>query len=180
MSTKNQDEAEQEPNVSKPDTPTLEAQLIAAQKQVAEIRQAHTEAAAEFEKTKERLERHHSEEINRAKQKIATGMFEVADNLNRVIDAIGNGGTVESISDGIKMVRDQFFVTLGQYGIQQMGAKGAKFDPTRHEAVSTIPVEDAAMDGKIIEVLTPGYTAGNTVLRAAVVVVGKAPKQESA
>ena len=38
---------------------TLEAELDTARKQVALIRQAHTEAAAEFEKTKARLRRNH-------------------------------------------------------------------------------------------------------------------------
>ena len=105
-------------------------------------------------------------------------MFEVADNLNRVIDAMGNNGTIESITEGIKMVHNQFFVTLAQYGINQMDAKGVSFDPTRHEAVSTIPVNESALDGKVVEVLTPGYISGDTVLRAAVVVVGKAITQE--
>jgi len=178
MSEKKPEQTEPESTAQETDSPSLQEQLIAAQKQVAEIRQAHTEAAADFEKTKARLARHHSEELERAKQKIATGMFEVADNLNRVIDAMGNNGTIESITEGIKMVHNQFFVTLAQYGINQMDAKGVSFDPTRHEAVSTIPVNESALDGKVVEVLTPGYISGDTVLRAAVVVVGKAITQE--
>ncbi len=48
--------------------------------------------------------------------------------------------------------------------------KGEKFDPNRHEALSTQPVEGAE-SGTVVEVLQKGYVLGDQLVRPARVVV---------
>ena len=50
---------------------------------------------------------------------------------------------------------------------------GDKFDDTLHEAVTSTPVNSKKKNGKIVDILAPGYMLGDKVLRFAKVVVGK-------
>ncbi len=167
-------EKPQEEALSKDPVAALNQELEAARAQVAQIRQAHTEAAAEFEKSKARLERNHEQELDRARLKIATRMFEVADSLDRVIGSGGSTPMNAALKEGLAMVRAQFFTALQEFNVRRTNPKGEIFDPTQHEALSMVPVSDPQYNNRIIEVLRSGYVAGNHVLRAAQVVVGRA------
>ena len=159
-------------------TSTLEA-LAKAQKDVAAIRQAHTEAAAEFEKTKERLLRNHATELERAPLKMASKMFAVADNLDRMVNAAQFSSDASSFVNGLTLIRDQFFRTLQEFGVIRFDPRGERFDPNRHDAVSIIEIQDEVQAGIVVDVIKPGYIAGDQVLRASEVVVGKLSTETS-
>ena len=151
----------------------LEKRLQESEQKVAQIRQAHTESAAEFDDVKTRIRRRHAEEIERAKLQVAESLFDLADNLDRMVEA-GRGDTdTESLLDGITLVRDQFFQKLDEFGVKRFSPNGEYFDPAHHDAVAVIPVEDDAQHNVIVEVLKPGFKAGDQILRPAMVQVGK-------
>lgn len=152
----------------------LEEQLKKAQQQVSEIRQAHTESAAEFEKAKERLRRNTGEEVERARLQVAAALFELADNLERVVEGTRQGGSLEAVANGVSLVRDQFFQAMDQFGVERFAPLGEPFDPNQHDAVGMVPVDDPAQHKRVIEVHKPGFRAGETILRPAVVLVGQA------
>jgi len=83
------------------------------------------------------------------------------------------------MSDGLMLVRDQFFRTLQEFGVVRFFPEGEAFDPARHEAVSVLPVEQIEDNGRVLNVLKPGYVAGENVLRAAQVVVGKLTSEDT-
>lgn len=147
-------------------------QLRTAQKQVAEIRQAHTEAAAEFTKTRDRLQRVHAGEVERARLGMANRLFEVADNLERTLEAARHSAG-DSLLSGVQLVRDQFFRELANFGVQTFNPQGEPFDPARHEAIGMIDTADPALNQCVVYVFKPGFRAGDTVLRAAIVRVGR-------
>ena len=53
-----------------------------------------------------------------------------------------------------------------------MPGKGAAFDPNIHEALTAMPVLDAALDQIVIEVFAAGYRIGSRLIRPAKVIVG--------
>jgi molecular chaperone GrpE len=59
---------------------------------------------------------------------------------------------------------------LEKYGVEQIVADGAAFDPNLHNAVMRVEDTDAPAD-TVVEVLQPGYTIGGRVLRPALVKV---------
>ncbi len=61
--------------------------------------------------------------------------------------------------------------TLQARGVRQMEAAGTSFDPELHEAVTEIPL--AGHEGKVVDVITPGYYLNDKLIRHAKVVVGK-------
>ena len=54
-----------------------------------------------------------------------------------------------------------------------IAVEGQPFDPSVHEAVTTVPASSPDQDGVIVGVVRHGYLAGDTVLRPASVAVGK-------
>jgi molecular chaperone GrpE len=60
--------------------------------------------------------------------------------------------------------------TLSRNGVEPVDPKGDKFDPTKHEALSTQPVEGTE-SGVVVEVLQKGYALGDQLVRPARVVV---------
>jgi len=157
----------------------LEERLQSAESKVAEIRNAHTESAAEFEKAKERLRRNTTEEVERARLQVAASLFELTDNLDRVIEGTRSGGSVESIIEGVSMIRGQFFQALTNFGVTQFTPIGETFDPTQHEAVAMVPVTDPEQNKKVVEVHQPGFRAGDNILRPATVLVGQGPRPDT-
>jgi molecular chaperone GrpE len=156
------------------------ARLLSAEATAAKLRVAHTEAAAEFSKTRDRLKRDQEQEITRARLGMTTNLFELADNLDRTVEAAGNGSG-EALEEGVRLVRDQFFKELGRLGLERYSPAGEPFNPNQHEAVGMLTVDKEWLDGAVASVLSPGYRAGDHILRAAIVQVGKyvAPPEQA-
>ncbi len=144
-----------------------------AEKQVALIRQAHAESAAEFDKIKERMRRHQEQEIERARLAMAKNLFDVADNFDRTVDAAAQGSDRETLLAGVIAVRDLFLRSLTGFGLERYAVAGEAFDPNLHEAIGMVPVALPGSDGKLVTVFQPGYRSGSEVLRPARVQVGK-------
>jgi molecular chaperone GrpE len=68
------------------------------------------------------------------------------------------------------MVLNGLRETLSRHGIEVVDPTGEKFDPHRHEALSTQPVEGTE-SGVVVEVLQKGYVLGDHLIRPARVVV---------
>ena len=63
---------------------------------------------------------------------------------------------------------------LEALGVSRIEVDGQAFDPTIHEAVTTVPATSPEQDGQVVGVIRSGYRIGNDVLRPAAVAVAKA------
>ena len=133
------------------------------------------EAVAELERTRERLRREAEKDIGREVRRVLASFLDVVDNLDRAVavrppDGAGWEG---SVLHGVGLVREQFLAALERHGVTRCDAAQEPFDPTRHDALSTAPVADAAQDNLVVEVVKPGYLIDGEVLRPASVTVGR-------
>ena len=64
-------------------------------------------------------------------------------------------------------------VRLTRAYLERIDALNKRFDPKIHEAISTLPIVDPAVNGLVLDQLEPGYRFGETLLRPARVVVAK-------
>ena len=133
------------------------------------------EAVAELERTRERLRREAEKDIGREVRRVLASFLDVVDNLDRAVavrppDGAGWEG---SVLHGVGLVREQFLAALERHGVTRFDAAQEPFDPTRHDALSTAPVADAAQDNLVVEVVKPGYLIDGEVLRPASVTVGR-------
>ena len=102
-------------------------------------------------------------------------LLPVFDNLERAVVHAEQAADAKAIADGVRMVLKQFVDTLGRIGIKRIGGVGSPFDPMVHEAVQQVETADSP-PGTVIAEVAPGYIMGDKLVRAALVVVAKAPQ----
>ena len=133
------------------------------------------EAAAELERTRERLRREAEKDIGREVRRVLASFLDVVDNLDRAVAVQPPEGAdwEGSVLRGVGLVREQFLAALERHGVTRFDAAQEPFDPTRHDALSTVPVTDGGQDNVVVEVVKPGYLIDGEVLRPASVTVGR-------
>jgi molecular chaperone GrpE len=137
---------------------------------IAELEDARLRALADLDNLRKRCaaQVHRAEEEARAA--VARQWLPVIDSLDL---ALAHATTdPAAIVDGVKTVREQALGVLARLGFARRDDRGARFDPTRHEAVATRP--DPGAEGDLVaEVVRPGYGEGDHQLRPAQVVVAR-------
>ena len=152
----------------------LERQLADKTAQLQTFQMDHRRALDEFEQVKGRIRRDVAREVERGKRSVIAELLDVLDNLDRAIAAAAaTQNRDDALLKGVKLVRDQFLGKLQGLGVTRIEALGQPFDATRHEAISTAAVSDAAQDGTVVGVVKEGYAIGDDLLRPASVIVGK-------
>ncbi|MBQ1724896.1 MAG: nucleotide exchange factor GrpE, partial [Muribaculaceae bacterium] len=100
-------------------------------------------------------------------------LLPIVDDFERALAAMGAGGDVDSLREGVELIHSKFVKYLQQNGVTPIESTGADFDPELHEAVTMFPAPDESQKGKVIDTTTRGYMIHDKVLRHAKVVVGQ-------
>lgn len=117
-------------------------------------------------------------------RKFATKRF--IEELLPVLDsydmAQGNTAAWEAVDKnwrmGIEYIFGQLKKVLEGEGVTAFGKIGDRFDPTLHESIEIIPVEDEKHNDTIMVIMQSGYKMNDTVLRPARVKTGHYEKKE--
>ena len=86
--------------------------------------------------------------------------------------AIAAKGTADEIRTGVEITLRDISATLVNRGVTLEDPTGARFDPTRHQALSYEPVEGAE-DGTVVACYRKGYILGDRLIRPALVKVAQ-------
>lgn len=129
------------------------------------------EVLADLNAQKERLQREVRREQDLIRARLVAELLPVMDNLDRSLEASASSPD-QPLREGVRMVRDQFDQVLRGFGVEPIDARGVPFDPSEHEAITMVPVDDPASHRKVVEVFRPGYRQEGKLLRAAQVGVG--------
>lgn len=170
-----------------PDAPAPEPELTADQRRIVELQAQNEDLSKrlrqyaesvdrvkrEFDATRARLEREHARQLSGDLARAAEGLLSVLDNLDKALASAEAGGDLPTFLQGVGMVRGDLEASLAKLGICRFEAVGERFDPERHQAMTTLPVSDPALDGRVVESFAAGAVIGEEVVRPAVVVVGK-------
>ncbi len=120
---------------------------------------------AEFDNFRKR----NAESVKLARQdggnEMIVAMLPILDSVDRALSMI----TDESTKVGVNLIGKMILDVFGKYGVKEIDAQGAEFDPSLHNAV--MQVEDAQNAGKVVEVMQKGYTRNGKVIRYAMVKV---------
>ncbi len=169
--------ADSEPVAARPAyVEELEQRLAERDRQLQQYVQQFKTASAEFDEARVRARREVGREIERSKRAMLGELLDVADNLDRAIDAASTSTSIDAIAEGVKLVRSQFLARLQGFGVVPIDALGQRFDPALHEAVTTIPAGSDADDDAVLGVVRQGFRIGDDVLRPAQVAVGRKPE----
>jgi molecular chaperone GrpE len=137
-------------------------------------------ALAETENLRRRARRDLEEAHKYAISNFARELLEVADNLSRALDAVPPRAReeiefVRNLADGIALTEKALLTSFERHQIAQVTPElGDKFDHNRHQAMFEVETTEQP-PGTVAQVLQPGYTIAERLLRPALVGVAKAP-----
>jgi molecular chaperone GrpE len=162
--------------ISEPTAAAKPAYVAQLEQALAEKERRLRELSGEVGAVQERARREAARETERNRRALLVELLDVLDGLERALGASGTqaatGGA--GVAEGVALVRDLLVQKLAAFGVARIEARGARFDPARHEAQALVAVDDAARDGVVVDVFREGYAIGADVIRPAGVAVGRA------
>jgi molecular chaperone GrpE len=150
--------------------------LTQAQAEAARLKDAWLRTAADYDNFRKRTRRELDDARRGGREDLLRVLLPVFDNLERALQSAQRSSDVKAMADGLKMVERQFIEALGREGIARIPTVGHSFDPSVHEAIQQVETGDHE-PGTVLAEVQPGYTQGDRLLRAAMVVVAK-PKSD--
>jgi molecular chaperone GrpE len=161
-----------------PDSPRAADPLAQAQAEAARNKDAWLRSAADFDNFRKRTRKEIDDARRAGHEDLLRGLLPVFDNLERAIQSALRSSDVKAVADGLSMVQRQFVEALGREGIARVATVGRPFDPGVHEAIQQVETSDHA-PGTVLAEVQPGYTQGDRLVRAAMVVVAKAKASDA-
>jgi molecular chaperone GrpE len=146
-------------------------ELLARDKEIADLKDRLLRQAAETENTRRRLERDKADTAAYAMTGFARDLLAVADNLRRAVAALPAEG-FDGVRAGIEATERELTAIFGRHGIARVETEGQKLDPNRHQAMLEVDA-DGVEPGSIVAELQAGYVIKDRLLRPALVSVAK-------
>lgn len=154
-------------------------QVTAALEAASDFKDKMLRALAEMENLRKRTEREVADARQYAITSFAREVLQVADNMHRALDTIGDelrnsaDAKVKALVEGVDLTERELQKVLDKHGVKLFSPLGEKFDPNFHQAMYEVP-DSSAAPGTVAQVIQAGYLIGERVLRPAMVAVAKA------
>ena len=132
-----------------------------------ELEDRYKRVLAEFENFKKRSAKEREGLYNSILSDVIEVILPVVDNLENAVKVETQD---ENYKKGIELVLKQFQDVLNSKGVEEIKAVGETFDPSLHEAVSSVQ-DDEKGEKEIVQEYRKGYKIGNRVIRHSMVVV---------
>ena len=123
---------------------------------------------ADFENFKKITEKRNVEIVKFANENLIMEFLDCYEDLERSLTIENN----EDFRKGVELIYNKFGDILTKEGVEEIPAKGEKFDLNRHEALM-VQESDDVENGYIIEELMKGYMYKDKVLKYSKVIVCK-------
>ncbi len=174
---------EEETDAFNPEEVTVEQvrELIEQAGKAQQFYEKWVRLSADFDNYKKRALRDKTEALKYANESLIEKLLPVLDNFDAALVAMNNdsAGSVDSLKMGVNMISKQLRDLLTDFGLSEVESLGQVFDHNFHEAVSQKETDEAP-EGQVVEQLRKGYKLKDRLVRAASVVVAKAPGEAGA
>ncbi len=147
---------------------------LTPEQEVLKWREAAIRSAADLDNYRKRMARERTEDLRFARSGLLQELLPIFDNFSMGLQ-MAEQEQDSMIYKGMEMVKGQLDDFLSSQGVKEVAAEGV-FDPNFHEAVAEEEKEGAEA-GEILFVKRKGYVLHDRLLRAAAVVVAKAPEE---
>jgi molecular chaperone GrpE len=151
----------------------LQAALARAEQAAAAAREAQLRALAELENVRKRAQRDIDNAQRYALERFAGELLPARDSLELAAQSAA-GADSASLIAGQEATLQLLSKAFDKFSIQRVDPQGAAFDPALHEAVMAQDSTSVA-PGTVLQVLQAGYQLNGRLLRAARVIVARAP-----
>jgi len=131
--------------------------------------------SADYLNYQKRVQRDISEAREFANEELIKSLLGVLDDMERALDAArANHAEDDPLLQGMQLVHDKAFETLGKFGLSAIEAAGRPFDPEKHSAMMQQP-SDEYPPQTVLQELQKGYMLKGRTIRPASVVVSVSP-----
>lgn len=148
----------------------FEKELAAARRERDEWEDKYLRTLAETQNLRQRLQRNAEERAFEENRRVLRRFLDVADNLERALDAAEGPNATNPLAEGIRLTYRELERALGDAGVKPLTPLGQPFDPNYHEAVATVQAPNAPA-GTVVEEVQKGYSFQEKLLRPAKVIV---------
>ena len=159
--------------------------VAALAKEAADLKDRLLRTLAEMENLRRRTEREVADARTYGITNFARDILAVADNMERAMKALDDEirdkaeAGVKALLDGVELTERELIKAMEKHGVKKLEPQGQKFDPNLHQAMYEIP-DESVPAGTVVQIMQPGYTIGERVLRPALVGVSKGgPKAQA-
>lgn len=131
-------------------------------------------AHSDIQRNRRLAEEKENQAADKGRMDVAKRVMTVADEFSTAMEIAEDQGMDPKWFDGFKAMSEKIDNCLLEAGYRRFESVGEELDPTRHEALATMPTSDEDA-GKIIQVIEAGYEDAETsrVVRVAKVLVGR-------
>ncbi len=140
-----------------------------------EARKAHDKylrALADMENYRKLMQKQMNDFRRSTKYEFFEKVIPVLDSFDRALNGAETDSNAEHFLKGIEIIHRQLKEALKSLGLVEFSGIGEAFDPTRHEAVATVPT-DKHPENTVIEEVHKGYIVDDRVIKPAKVFVSK-------
>ena len=130
-------------------------------------------AQAEADNTRRRAAREMENARKFAVERLTADILPAIDSFERAVEAAREASEATA-AEGVELSLKLLLGALERAGVRVVDPLGAPFDPRFHEAISMVENADAE-PGAVTQVVQKGYVLNERVVRAAMVIVAKAP-----
>ncbi len=159
--------------------PDLGAQLEAAKADAEHWRDRCLRKAAELENYRKRTDRERLEAASLIKASVLIEFLPIVDACERALKSFSEEdserGRLQKYREGVELLYKQLIDTLSRLGVVALEAKGRKFDPHLHEALSHLESIEYE-ENTVVEELRRGYLFKDRLLRPAQVIIASHPQ----
>ncbi len=153
------------------------ARIAELEQMVATVKDQALRALAEADNTRKRSERDRQDTAKFSVSSFAKDLLTVSDNLRRALSAITQEQRdaipeLKNIYTGVEVTERELLGIFERNGIKKIEPLGQKFDANLHEVLFEGDAPDKPA-GIVIQVIEPGYTIHERLLRPARVGVSK-------
>ena len=176
MSENNKKDTEKAEEVQK-DTLDKKTEVTVEQK-LKETEEKLLRSLAEIENQRRRFEKEIKDAFEFGSFNFAKESLAILDNLDRAKIAIQNDEVLKSNKDldkflnNLSIIEKDLISIFEKNRIIKIEAKGKKFDPNLHQAMTEIE-DEKSDEGTVVQVIQSGYMMGERLLRPALVGVAK-------
>jgi molecular chaperone GrpE len=155
----------------------LEAALAAKEAEAAANWDKFVRERADLENYRKRVQKEKEELLKYGNESLIMEILPIIDNMERALAHSGEESQA-AVIEGVRLTHGLLLAALKKFGVVPIEvAPGTPFDPAFHHAVHQ--VENAEVEpNTVAEVFQGGYLLNDRLLRAAMVVVAVAPKNE--
>lgn len=149
----------------------VEQELQAALAKANENYELFLRAKAETENVRRRAQEDIAKAHKYAIESFAEDLVPVMDSLEKALEA--NDARIETLREGVALTLRQLRAAFEKARLAEIDPKGQKFDPHRHQAISTAPATAECPPNHVVAVLQKGWMIADRVLRPALVTVAQ-------